>query len=327
MRRSLVLLLTLGILTGGTLACGEEPTPTPVPTVGPTPTPFPPPHAGWKDVTVHALCMEVDQTYAEIEGKEPQPIAEAAQEILGRLGVQIVAEGKPCDATLDITLLLEAVQCEYMSGTSKQQCYTGSRAEGEMQLAAADRPPVAVPVSGRGSCPQKIVQCSQEPSDAPFSRCWREALVKGFAGIWGPQVFIQALEHEEVEVRLAIISELYELRPKESAVSILIEALEDPDRRVRSQAASLIGRMGSKTDAAVPALSQGLGDKDQLVQSSAALALEEIGPEALDAVPALIEALSEYRIRKTVVRALSSITGQDFGEDAAAWQQWWDAQQ
>jgi hypothetical protein len=325
MRRTLVLLLALGILTSGTLACGEEPTPAPVPTVGPTPTPFSPPHYGWEDVTVRTLCVEVDQTYDEIEGKEPQPIAEATQEILGMLGVQVVAEGEPCDAALTITLVFEAVGGEYSSGM-KQYCYTGSRVRGELQLAAADRLPVAASLSGNYPRPEKIINCPTEPADAPFHQCWREALVKGFAEIWGPQVFIQALEHEETAVRLAIIPELYQLRPKEVAVSILMKALEDADRRVRSQAVGILGRIGSEAVIAVPALSQALGDQERLVRSSAARALGEIGPEALDAVPALIEALSEYQIRETVVEALLAITGQDLGEDADAWWQWWDAQ-
>jgi len=44
---------------------------------------------------------------------------------------------------------------------------------------------------------------------------------------------------------------------------------------------------------------------------------------------AAIQALGDERenVRMTVAEALTATTEQDFGKDAAAWQQWWEAQQ
>jgi len=64
-------------------------------------------------------------------------------------------------------------------------------------------------------------------------------------------------------------------------------------------------------------------------RSAAAFALGGIGPEAKEAVPALIKALGEDQdadVRKYAAWALEAITGQDFGEDAARWQRWFEEQ-
>lgn len=50
--------------------------------------------------------------------------------------------------------------------------------------------------------------------------------------------------------------------------------------------------------------------------------VEEKRQSLTDVIPALIEAL-QMNIRKTVLKALKVITGQDFGENQEAWAQWW----
>ena len=71
----------------------------------------------------------------------------------------------------------------------------------------------------------------------------------------------------------------------------LIAALKDEDSRVRWRAANALGRLGDHR--AVDPLIATLKDESSLVRRGAADALE-------------------------------SITKQDFGEDQAKWQQWWD---
>jgi len=72
-------------------------------------------------------------------------------------------------------------------------------------------------------------------------------------------------------------------------------------------------------------ISNNFGDRRQ-----AMLSLGEIGPEAIEAVPFLIDALREATVDwewETVIAALTATTGQDFGKDADAWQQWWEDQE
>ncbi|NEQ66222.1 MAG: NACHT domain-containing protein [Symploca sp. SIO2D2] len=75
----------------------------------------------------------------------------------------------------------------------------------------------------------------------------------------------------------------------ESALQFLMQALQNEDGNVRSNAAEALGKIG--TEAAVPALIQALQDEDYFVHRKAAEALGKIGTEA--AVPALIQALQD----------------------------------
>ncbi len=113
-----------------------------------------------------------------------------------------------------------------------------------------------------------------------------------------------------------------------SAIPALIETLQDSDSYVRYCATNALGAFGPDAIEAVPALISLLGDESQMVRMAAIDALEEIGPGAVEAVPALIQALSsdDVNVQKSAARALVEITGQDFGEDAAAWQGWWETQ-
>jgi len=351
-------------LVSGMLACGKGPTPTPTssPTPTPlptaTPTPLPVQALGWEEVTVHTLCLEVEQSYPEIEGEFSQSIADTAQRVLARVGLQVVAQGSACDAALTIALISEALGEEYTSG----YCYTGAKSNGQILLAAPDRVQFTFPISGFRSPPFNISYCPPEPNDAPFEEAWSEAILEGLAHLWGPRVLIKALVDEEwwmrktaalalgeigpgaVEAVPAIIQTmededwvvrwstawaLWKIGPGAvEAVPALIQALEDEDSSdVRGTAALALGEIGPGAIEAVPALIQALGDGNIVVREHAALALGEIGPGAIEAVPALIHALGDRNIvRDPAAAALKKITGQDFGDDANRWQEWWEEQ-
>ena len=93
----------LGCVKGPTPTPTSSPTPTPLPTVTPTPLPVQAP--GWEEGTVHTLCLKIEQSYPEIEREFSQPIADTAQRILARVGLQVVAQGSACDAALTIALI------------------------------------------------------------------------------------------------------------------------------------------------------------------------------------------------------------------------------
>ena len=61
-----------------------------------------------------------------------------------------------------------------------------------------------------------------------------------------------------------------------AAVPQLIEALKYPDRRVRSEAAKVLGSFKGAAVAAIPALEHALGDEDQEVRDNASQAILEI---------------------------------------------------
>jgi len=326
MKRFSALLFALMVLAAGTLACGQSATPTPSPDPTPTPTPFPLQAPGWEEITVHTLCLKVEQSYPGIEGKEPEPIAEATQRILGRVGLQVVteAEGASCDATLTLTLTGRALGDKYTTG----YCYSGAEVSGLMVLDVAGREPLTLPIAGRRNPPFVIRGCPQELS-APFGDAWSEALLGCLAHLWGPRVLVQALGDEAACVREAAAEALGEVGPEEGTVPALAQALEDEDEDVREAAAKALEAIGPEAVEAVPALIQALKDGSSLVRCAAARALGAIGPGAMEAVPALIQALGDksYSVRHAAADALQAITGQDFGEDAERWQQWWEERQ
>ena len=252
MKRLIVLLLALAGLACGMAGCGSASTPA---------TPVPLQVKGWDSITVRTVCLEVEQSYPEIEHKSAEPIAEAVERILTGVGLQVVDEGDPCEATLTFVLTGEALGAKYTGGI---HCYSGAAFSGGASLTSPGRELVTLPISARHVPPVSISGCHGEPIDAPFERVWPEALLDGLGHLWGTPPLIQALEDEEEWVRFA--------------------------------AAGVLGKISPEAKEAVPALIKAVGDQDESVRFAAA-------------------------------RTLGKITGQDFGEDAAAWQEWWEEQQ
>ena len=312
MKKIALLFLASIALASGVLACGTStapasapthtpvpvptdtptpaPTATPLPTSTPTPTPLPLQAPDWEGITLHTLCLEVEQSYPEIETKTPERIAEAAQRVLSGLGVLVVATGTPCDATLTVALTGKALGAEYSGG--EKYCYSGARMDGQMALTLPDRAPLTLPIVGELPPPFAISFCPEESAYAPFAKAWSQALLGGLAQLWGPQVFVQALTDESVRMGEAAAHALAEIGPQAvDAVPALLQALmNEEDAGLRQAVSDALGAIGSE---AVPALVQALADEDERVRNAAARALKDVGPQAVDAVPALIQALGD----------------------------------
>jgi len=102
------------------------------------------------------------------------------------------------------------------------------------------------------------------------------------------------------------------LRALKETIPALIQALQDRDPEVRSNAAYTLGGKGEGAVDAVPALIQLLKDQNGDVRSNSAGALGQIGtPEAIKAakgaIPALVQALQNKDIRVTAAGALGQI--------------------
>ena len=102
------------------------------------------------------------------------------------------------------------------------------------------------------------------------------------------------------------------------AVSVLAQALKDPDKNVRRNAVRPLRRVvirdrGSSdpaaTRAVVTALADGLKDPDGGIRRAAASSLGAIGPEAVDAIPALAATTMDPdpSVRNATIEALGRI--------------------
>ncbi len=83
---------------------------------------------------------------------------------------------------------------------------------------------------------------------------------------------------------------LWSIARRPEAISVLAEALADPNEFAGGTAASHLGAIGPEAKPAVPALIRALDDKRFVVRGSAANALGKIGAGAKDAIPALLHA-------------------------------------
>jgi HEAT repeat protein len=88
-----------------------------------------------------------------------------------------------------------------------------------------------------------------------------------------------------------------------------LQALHEPDAKVRKRAADVLGNVGAVDPAVVPALAVAVQDRDRNVREAAAVALLKMGPAARDATAALSTASrdSDPRVRTVAVRALEGL--------------------
>lgn len=90
-----------------------------------------------------------------------------------------------------------------------------------------------------------------------------------------------------------------------------LEALHDPDTRIRLKAVESLGNVGAENPATVPALIKALDDREARVRSAAVLALLKIGPDAQEAIPALQKTLQDKdaKVRNYAAKAIERIEG------------------
>lgn len=89
-----------------------------------------------------------------------------------------------------------------------------------------------------------------------------------------------------------------------------VEALHDPDARVRKKAAFKLGNVGTADPTALPALVAALGDRDAAVRGETILALMKFGPVAREALPPLTELQRrdpDARVRQYATRAVERL--------------------
>ena len=109
------------------------------------------------------------------------------------------------------------------------------------------------------------------------------------------------------------------------ALDNLIGDLSDKSWQIRWYAVTGLG--DSKDRRAVePLIATLKNDENTYVRATTAWALGEINDDR--AVAALIAALDDesHGVKKNALLALKTMTGRDFGPDAAAWREWWAKQ-
>src|SRR5437763_11084475 len=86
-----------------------------------------------------------------------------------------------------------------------------------------------------------------------------------------------------------------------------VEALKEPDAKLRKTAVSKLGNVGPADETVLPALLGALADTDAAVRREAILALMKYGPGAREAIPRLSDLRKNDRdaqVRKYAAQAL-----------------------
>jgi hypothetical protein len=245
----------------------------------------------WQDVQIKRLCLEVQQTFPEINTGFSLPVEQALRRVFTRMGMAVVSPTGNCNGTLKVTLQGRALADEYMCfmGLACGHCYTGSDIQGNLSLDFAGKSPYSDSIHASLNPPHSISECPKTPSGAPYDYSWTRAVLSGLERLWG--------------------------------APLLESAIADKDPEVQKAAIDLLG---SKGTGSVPALISALKSHTTEMRTRAAHALGSLGPQAEAAVPALIDMVgsSDDPTRVAAAKALYSITGKDFGQDQAAWKAW-----
>jgi len=165
--------------------------------------------------------------------------------------------------------------------------------------------------------------------DDPATR----AAAANMLGEFGPTAaeavpaLVEAINDTDSWVRHNAITALGKIGDSQ-ALPALVKALHHSDSYTRYVAAEALGKLGPKAAPAIPDLIETINDEFSQAGWAAVTSLGQIGPEADEAIPVLIKLLEgeDWSYKHYAASALKSITGQNFGEDAAAWQKWWEAQ-
>jgi len=89
-----------------------------------------------------------------------------------------------------------------------------------------------------------------------------------------------------------------------------VQALSDPDPKLRKKAAEKLGNVGSSDPAVVPALREALKDKDADVRCEAILALAKCGSgakEAIEPLKAIGREDRDTKVRSYAAKALEKL--------------------
>lgn len=247
--------------------------------------------------SVNDLCLTVDQSVTGAPSDFKEPIAEELQSIFARMGIHTtLGEGAGCQAALAMQVTIRPVvvpvsgagDC-YLSGNTSTVGLATLSAPGKSTLRVWLNKPYQ-----RSTRIRLVSSCPKKPEEAPLLSTWAKSLSKILSKWWGTQGLVAMLNSEQYPIRL--------------------EAVET------------LASMEQAAEPAIPDLILAIDDENVWVSDGAIHALGTIGPNAKAAVPKIIEMLSESYQSTQARWALMQITGENFGSDQAAWNQWWEGQ-
>jgi hypothetical protein len=211
----------------------------------------------WNGAVMDTLCLEVKQSYPELDVDGYQPIFEVTKQILTSAGMMVLPVGETCDATLAISITGTANASSYYVEGGTASCYNGSYGKGAIRLAAPGYKELNIPIFG-GYSPFMISHCNESPPRAPndaYERYWEMAVIKGLVELWGPVIPIQSLNgsydgyHLSSAMYDGAAQALLGLPHEECAVPALMHALSvTHDKDARESIGLALGYMSGDSN-------------------------------------------------------------------------------
>ena len=316
-----VFLLVLSLILSGckenTRATDQPASSTPVPpapsdtaTITPTATlsitPMSLTVGGLSGTTIHTVCLLINSTFPELDAPAPLDTVEGVTKILAANGIRVVDDQALCEATLQLNLIHNAYAAHYSNGGN---CYTGASAVGTITIQLKDGQEEGARFTGARSAPMIIKECPKSPKEAPFDIALADALADGFSQLWSFEFLANV--HKNLAVpsiyRIKFASyclDNYKHDDKE-ALPCLLELAATKNQH-QAGAIHALGKLEEKAQSAIPLLISLL---EKTPKPTPTKSLMYFGPDTY--------------IQDNVIEALKAITGQDFGFDAAKWNDWW----
>ena len=251
-----------------------------------------------------------------------------------------------------------------LGGSGSSTCYTGAKATGSASMTLPGKTPQTIellqvrpPTTGMFV----IISTCPAPSKAPFTHPAGRAVLQALTELVGPQTLISAVKDVDAEIRSYAILDLWVLYSHQNYPlprQVMLEALDDPSSSVRNSTVIVLGQIGKEADFAFDKLVSMLKDPEPMVRAAVVGVLDNIkhdDPALIDpyltalkdpeksvysralsglgqleasAMKAVPDILTFYETHPNetyeVKRCLRKITGQDLGDDRAAWRTWWE---
>ncbi len=291
---------------------------------------------------VDSVRLDIRQSYVhgradrEIEGLA-LPVAQTAAVLLRQAGLRIAQDGAgSADGVLGLRLEGRAVSQPYAPVNERNLAlgavtrrYAGAGLRGSVSLSTAGERLYEESFDGMYNPPERIdSEDFPRPEDAPFEAAFHTIVAPELAAmigrLYGPGPLVGTAMEGAVPLRVAAIEALGDLGDSTSVQPLRTMLGETANFRLQGALVTALGRIGDAS-AAGDLLEVLRSAFDPALRASAAEALGRIGGET--AVPLLIEALSRDAptVRQQAANALRSLTGERWGNDAAAWRRWWES--
>jgi len=297
------------------------PTVTPSPTAVPTlpsrdPLPLAPLSREFRDLAgavPRVICLDLKEDYPGMQSPPERDVKSELKRFFALNGVSLLEPGDACDTRMELSIIGQALSAKYGENTT---CFTGASTRGKLTLTLSDGRQATQMIDAKESPPMMVTKCPKDASGAPLGWTTAVGITEALAQIWGFELLTAPFQYGNTNFAAILYAN--------AAAEVCLNHWNDPFIEKETVVNCMVEVATMQNSRQTQALSTLAGFKSK----------------ALPAVPRLIELLQKYEIAtpmpiyfttadqltEKVIETLKAITGQDFGKDPAAWQQWWESQ-